>query len=66
QRKQKLTAKDAEAGGKAIATQKAEKVEMAKRPAKESLSIVLEEPIVENAQEGAEGEDDMEDDDLLD
>ncbi|CAJ2653075.1 unnamed protein product [Trifolium pratense] len=66
QRKQKLTAKDAEAGGKGIATQKAEKVEMAKRPAKERLSIVLEEPIAENAQEGAEGEDDMEDDDLLD
>ncbi|CAJ2657404.1 unnamed protein product [Trifolium pratense] len=66
QRKQKLTAKDAEARGKVVATQKAEKVEMTKRPAKERLSIVLEEPIVENAQEGAEGEDDMEDDDLLD
>ncbi|CAJ2635983.1 unnamed protein product [Trifolium pratense] len=39
---------------------------MAKRPAKERLSIVLEEPIAENAQGGAEGEDDMEDDDLLD
>ncbi|CAJ2638053.1 unnamed protein product [Trifolium pratense] len=55
-------------GSKVVAGKetKAEKVEMAKRPAKESLSIVLEEPIVENAQEGAEGEDDMEDDDLLD
>ncbi|CAJ2662571.1 unnamed protein product [Trifolium pratense] len=66
QRKQKLTAKEAEAGGKVVATQKAEKVEMAKRPVKERLSIVLEEPIAENAQGGAEGEDDMEDDDLLD
>ncbi|CAJ2672093.1 unnamed protein product [Trifolium pratense] len=66
QRKQKLTAKEAEAGGKAVATQKAEKVEMAKRPIKERLSIILEEPIAENAQGGAEDEDDMEDDDLLD
>ncbi|CAJ2679325.1 unnamed protein product [Trifolium pratense] len=66
QRKQKLTAKEAEAGGKAVATQKAEKVEMAKRPVKERLSIILEEPIAENAQGGAEDEDDMEDDDLLD
>ncbi|CAJ2657252.1 unnamed protein product [Trifolium pratense] len=66
QRKQKLTAKEAEAGGKVVATQKAEKVEMAKRPVKERLSIVLEEPIAENAQGRAEGEDDMEDDDLLD
>ncbi|CAJ2649107.1 unnamed protein product [Trifolium pratense] len=66
QRKQKLTAKEAEAGGKVIATQKAEKVEMAKRPVKERLSIILEEPIAENAQGGAEDEDDMEDDDLLD
>ncbi|CAJ2652047.1 unnamed protein product [Trifolium pratense] len=64
QRKQKLTAK--EAGGKAVATQKVEKVEMAKRPVKERLSIILEEPIAENAQGGAEDEDDMEDDDLLD
>ncbi|CAJ2645042.1 unnamed protein product [Trifolium pratense] len=66
QRKQKLTAKDAEVGGKVVATQKAEKVEVAKRPAKERLSIVLEEPTAENAQEVAEGEDDLEDDDLLD
>ncbi|CAJ2630140.1 unnamed protein product [Trifolium pratense] len=66
QRKQKLTAKEAEAGGKAVATQKAEKVEMAKRPVKERLSIIVEEPIAENAQGGAEDEDDMEDDDLLD
>ncbi|CAJ2654731.1 unnamed protein product [Trifolium pratense] len=39
---------------------------MAKRPMKERLSVVLEEPTAEPAKEMVEGEDDMDDDDLLD
>ncbi|PNX60278.1 hypothetical protein L195_g060107, partial [Trifolium pratense] len=63
QRKKKLAGNDNEAGGKTVVTQKAE---MAKRPMKERLSIVLEEPTAEPAKEVVEGEDDMDDDDLLD
>ncbi|CAJ2642248.1 unnamed protein product [Trifolium pratense] len=63
QRKKKLAGKDAEAGGKTVVAQKAE---VAKRPMKERLFVVLEEPIAETAKVMVEGEDDMDDDDLLD
>ncbi|MCI79890.1 hypothetical protein A2U01_0101161, partial [Trifolium medium] len=62
QRKKKLATQKVSAGGNAIVVQK---VELAKRPAKERLTPIVEEIEAENGK-NVENEDYMDDDDLLD